>query len=354
LGDEPACAACGYTAPAHAARRGARGRGAEATASWQQTSWGKIFIGLLLSAGIFYGLMQLFIAVLVATQGEPARDEWLKSLAGLLILQAFQLLSLLIGGMMAGAGHQRGTLYGSIVGVYNALLFLLVWVTILKNELPPGGLIGLPLLQVAFGTLGGYVGSTIWKPIQVVSAQQPAEEDKAGEPLVQVRATRRAAGGAAISWVRVLTGTAVACAGTLGANAILKFLEMHSLPGGGLDTMRQTQFLTWEIFVLAVLVGAAIAGSNAPNGMKPGVLMGVLTSFVLALYYVYRAEGGTDTTAALGFSLLGLDQSRMAQKIIFTFLSIVPLGLAGGWFGSQLLPPVVIPRGRRHLISGMS
>src|SRR5262245_19476335 len=70
---------------------------------WQQTPWGRILIGLVLAQGLFFGLRQLFAAGLLASAGEEPADFW-ATLTGLMVLQGLQLVGLLIGGVLAGAG----------------------------------------------------------------------------------------------------------------------------------------------------------------------------------------------------------------------------------------------------------
>jgi hypothetical protein len=352
LGDESICANCGLALPASPLRRA--GRGHDQRAKWQQTPAGKILIGLLLSAGIFYGLMQLFSAILVAAMGDQARQEWLDSFAGLILLQGLQALGLLVGGMMAGAGQRRGALYGCIVGVYNALLFLLLYVLILKHELSLAGLIVAPLLQVAFGTIGGYLGNVIWNPIQTVTAATAqAEQARAARPASLRRRSASIFGGS-ISWFRVLLGTTVAVIGTLGASTMftssVRLIETQN-PEGRIERPEQALFLTWEISVLAMLGGGAIAGSNSKNGFKQGMVMGTLTCLVLSCIYVWQVSRGGDSSApptqTLGFFLFGFRDTVLIQRIFFTVLSVMPLGLGGGWFGSQLLPPLYVGPTRR-------
>lgn len=344
--DEAICPACGFLLPVTGGRREGRARGGVQPVKWQQTAWGKILIGLVLSAGLFYGLLQLINAIVAATAGEQVRTDWVNSLTGLLVMQGLQAVSLLVGGMMAGAGQRRGTLYGSIVGVYNAFLFLLIYVAILKNELPLAGLIGLPLLQIVFGSLGGFLGYAIWKPIATVAARPDAS---AGEPLLATSRKRRLSFLAGpVSWFRVCAGSALAVAGTLSATNVLFMLERTT---NGLDTtLRQTWLLTWEISVLSLLAGGVVAGSNSNNGIKQGLVMGTITSVVLVLLLLYQGERTTTTAHTLGFALCGIQPTLLFQKIVLTILMVVPLGMVGGWFGSQLLPPLLVPRGRRPLL----
>src|SRR4051794_34286138 len=92
----PACPRCGAFAPtveeAPATLRGPR---------WQQTAWGRILIGLILSQGLFYGLRYLTTGLLMAAEDGSDEAMW-SDVRNLLLLQAIQLFGALIGGGLAG------------------------------------------------------------------------------------------------------------------------------------------------------------------------------------------------------------------------------------------------------------
>src|SRR5262245_7082204 len=92
---------------------------------WQETPWGRIAVGLLLAQGLYYGLWHLGNAGLLGLGGEEAGAFW-ATMPGLLVIQGLQALGLLLGGALAGAGRQRGVMFGALVGVWNGLLFLVM------------------------------------------------------------------------------------------------------------------------------------------------------------------------------------------------------------------------------------
>ncbi len=355
LGDDSQCAECGYTPGAKPAKRG-KARAGGSHSKWQQTSWGKIVIGLLLAIGIYYGLLQLASAVLLAAHDPQGRQDWLNSFNGLILKQVLQAGSLLVGGMMAGAGQKRGILFGSIVGVYNAVIFLILEAVFLNDKLNRDLLLALLVLvglQIAFGTVGGYLGQLIWKPIQTVAVlsphDSPSPADRFALPPKPPKPSQFAG---PVNWVRVIPGGVVAVSGTLFANTLFRMLEAatESTP----ETRFQAQFLTWEISVLAMLLGGGIAGSNSNNGMKQGIAVGVIASLILIFVIFFRGESSSTSTPLWIFKAMGLDQAVLLQRIIYTVLSVMPLALAGGWFGSQLMPPIIVPKGKRLLSSGMA
>jgi hypothetical protein len=340
-------------------RRPPRRRAATATSKWQQTAWGKTLIGLLLAQGLYYGLLMLVRAIGSATGEEPSH-EWMKSFNGLVVVQIMQLISLLAGGTVAGAGQRRGVLYGAVVGLYNGVLFLIVHVQLLGISLQPIALATLPLLQIAFGTAGGFIGNQVWKPIQPLQTS-PTGEGGIGAPALRspadiavppAKLPRVSPFAGPVNWARVAAGTFVAVLGTYGAHHIFKFILASSPDFAPPDTQRQAHFLTWEISVLALLIGGAWAGSNSSNGIKQGLLVGTVSSFLLVVMYLWRGDASAADTTTFLFALFGFKGSALAEKIVFTVLSVMPLGIAGGWFGGQLLPPVVLPPRQKRMLPG--
>lgn len=318
------CPACGVRLlyQAQLPRRG--GSVASPGSAWQQTPWGRIIIGLLLSQGLYYGFRNLCMAgLLVAGEGAP-RDVW-TTLTGLILLQALQAVGVLIAGALAGAGQRQGFIYGSLVGVWNGALFIVAQNWTGDQEFTAVALFGLPILQTAFGALGGFVGSCIWKPLASLTVISPP---RTPFPLGTSRRKQSAFSGP-IAWGRVVTGTTVAVGGCIWANVILDYVLEAAEGKLSISSHLQAQLVTWEITALAMLVGGVLAGSATSNGIKQGFCVALGTSAVL-----------------LGVHLASANLSL--QTMISTLGCSVSFGLVGGWFGSQMLPPLVPARVRKR------
>jgi hypothetical protein len=307
------CPTCGVRLEYHAMRRTAAG-GAERSGAWQQAPWARIFIGLLLAQGLYYGLVHLCKAGLLVVNDGAARDVWL-TLSGLLLLQALQAVGLLVGGSLAGAGQMRGLLYGGVVGAMNGVIFIVV--EFQNAELfTPVALYGQPVLQIAFGAAGGFVGSLIWKPIRISGAAAPNAPQATGRS----KATLLFAG--PVAWPRVLAGAALAVAGATWATVILDLVVAAGEGKLTIDSSMQAHLVTWEITALAMFVGSALAGATTGNGLKQGLCVGVGTAALL-----------------MGFKFGA--PSLQLDNLALTAGSALLICLVGGWFGSQLFPPIV-------------
>ncbi len=305
------CPECGVRMVYHEAGRSGTG------SSWNRSRWmhtpgGRLLVGVLLAQGLYYALRHLFTGVMMMIDGESDSAQAWTTFHGLLFLQALQVLVPAFGGVLAGAGHRGGSLLGAFVGAVNGGLSL-VLVNAPAQSNSPVALYGLPLLQTLFGALGGWVGCTIWKPIQPVSFLRA--EKKSGIAKQQVPLFT-----GPIAWVRVVFGSALAVAGSLFASRIFDKV-ISAAPGTHeFAQLLQDEIVTWEIKAFAILFGAGLAGASTFNGLKQGLVVGILS----------------------GIALLAVPANSKSTLIVVMLLSsVMLLSLAGGWFGSQLLPPVV-------------
>jgi hypothetical protein len=303
-------------------RAGAKAKAAAPSANqgqWQHTPWGRIVVGVLLSQGLGHGLQMLCNAGLLAASEESSRTVW-GTLFGLVLLQALHALSLMVGAALTAAGQQRGLFLGGIVGLVSGFLFLMAQV--LGTDRPPDAAVfGEPVLALVFGTLGGLIGSSIWKPLPTLRA--PSAKDKARP---RPTPTRPSALDGPVSWGRVFVGLGVVACGVFWPAVILNLLVEYSQGTLRLESLLQTQLVTWEIAGVLTLLGGALAGATTHNGIKQGLLVGI---------------GGV---VLLVGSYLG-NRGGVLEQTILLSASVVSLTIAGGWFGAHLFPPLT---GRRR------
>jgi len=289
--------------------------------SWEHTPWGRLFVGLVLAQGLYYVLRHLWTAGVLATHEYAPNDVW-GTLTGLIVLQGLQGVSVLAAGLLIGAGQRRGIFFGAVAGVWNGVLCILVQ-NLMGQPVLSLSLFGDPMLQAAVGAVGGLAGGLIWKPIPLVSL--PTEPRKS-RPIIPV-SPRSSSFVGPLAWGRILTGITLAVGGVVWTDVIREFVLDASEGKLRIDTHLQAELVTWEISALAMLAGGTLAGATTKNGMKQGLAAGIGTGAIL---------GG-----------MRLASSHLSLQLVFlTLLSALALCLVGGWFGSQLLPPI-FPRSRR-------
>ena len=142
--------------------------------NWQQTSWGRLAVGLLLAQGLAYGSQHLCTAGFLVSD-ESNRTVW-ETLFGLVLMHLLHGMSLVIGAAVSGAGQRRGLLYGSLIGFVHGVVFLAVQSQDNIPSLFMAAVYGQMILFTILGGVGGWLGILIWKPMPVLALGKPAEK----------------------------------------------------------------------------------------------------------------------------------------------------------------------------------
>ncbi|MFQ3593984.1 MAG: hypothetical protein SNJ82_12460, partial [Gemmataceae bacterium] len=258
------CLRCGYESKATTRGGGPR---------WLNTTPGRLFIGLIVSQGLFYAMERLFTGLLLASQGGTVEEIWANS-SNVIWLQLAQLLAVLMGGILAGGGQEKPIPLGVMVGAWNGVLSLLFQQ--LPGELVgPVALYSAPIVHAVVALSGSLIGSRIWRPVVTVEIGPVlGSAAKKAAPPKPVLAGR-------IAWVRVILGTVLAVSGYLYAELIFEKVLHFSGGKSGYETAFQDTLIIWELRVLAVVLGGLLAGMITTNGLKQGLLVGLGTSVVL-------------------------------------------------------------------------
>lgn len=291
---------------------------------WQQRPWGRIFLGLVLAQGLFYGLRHLVTAGLLAARGQETVEQLWTTTTGILLLQSVRIFALLVGAVFAGAGQRQAMFLGAMVGAWNGVFSVLL-LPGPAQSLTTIALLGQPLLQAVIGAMGGWFGSALWKPLPSSTAvEMPRPRQRAFlRPNMDLFS-------GPVAWVRVAIGAILAVAGTLMATVVFeRILDMSHGALGTADEL-QDRLITMEIKALALLFGGALAGATTRNGLKQGLCVGIAATVVL-----------------IGIEMNYLE--RWLPLAGLTAVSSLTLSLAGGWFGSQLFPPIIRRRSQRGL-----
>jgi len=218
--------------------------------------------------------------------------------------------------MLAGAGLRQGIVFGGIVGLWNGLLSVVVQ-SLSGWPFTAVTLLGQPILHLACGAAGGFIGSRIWKPLPILAG--PTTPQVA--PPIAPAQIRRPLFDGPIAWGRILLGAALAVGGTIWAHVILEMVLEASHGSLDISDHLQAQLVTWEITGLAMLAGSALAGAGTANSLKQGMGVGFIVAVVL-----------------LGFRI-GVNRVPLAD-LVLTLACSLALGLVGAWFGGSLFPPL--------------
>jgi hypothetical protein len=288
---------------------------------WQQTPWGKIVIGLILAQGLRFGCEQLLMAGFLAT-GDGS-DVW-HTLWGIVLRHFIHGVSLILGGALAGAGQSRGIIYGALIGLVSGIVALgLKHREIL--DLSSWLFYAEPIIHLATGALGGALGMLIWRPTPTLPEMDG--NTPAPVPVASFATSMGNLFSGQIHAGRVCAGAFVVVVGVVWSKAILEFLLRASSGSLTITSTLQAQLVCMEITALVALIGAAFAGATTRNGLKQGLCVGLGASIIV-----------------LGIQI-GNPRFNL-ESVIFTISGVVIVSLIGGWFGSQLFPPVFAKRRR--------
>jgi len=290
---------------------------------WQHTPWGRIIIGVILAQGLALGLKHLLTAGMRV--GGGANTLW-DSSAGFTLLHSLHAFGLLIGGGLAGAGQERGTLVGAIVGLANGMIFMALQ-PLTDNRLPDFTQFGQPLLHVVFGAIGGWMGKSIWTPTPRLMLPE-SKSLAVPPPTFEMRWLH-----GPIAWTRVIAASTIMACGVIWSNMILNWMIDASQGALNVTTHFQARLISWEIAGLTMIAGAILAGSTSWNGTKQGLCAGIGAA---VLYAGFQIENPT-------FQL---------ETAVFVVSCMLGLGLAGGWFGGHLFPPVSPGRRLQRIVDG--
>lgn len=312
------CAGCRSRCQMTEPNPGATGPG-NLEARWQHTPVGRIVVGLLLAQGLAHGLRLFFNAGLLAA-ADSSLDIW-DAAGRLTVFLTLQGICLLLAGAMAGAGQHAGVLIGTVVGALNSLLMLVVQ-RLAGEQLTGTLLLVQPAANILCGAIGGWIGSTIWKPLPAVTLAAAPEKQK-----TRPRTSPGLFAGP-VAWFRVLLGSAVVVPGVVWCVPIVTYLIDRAGQQVHVATHTDFRILLWEFSGLAILLGSALAGVNTRNGAKQGLCVGIISSVLI-------------TGIQLG-------QARLPVEHVFSIgVCVLVVSILGGWFGSRVLPPVLSIRPRR-------
>ena len=302
-----------------------------------------MIIGVLLALGSCYGLLQLCAASFVAL-GPSTRDGGFSPATRLALFLGLQGLALLAGGVLAGAGQRRGAGLGAIVGVMSGMLLITAMLdgafsffdkSFGKDLLTPGSTIrnftlyGLPIIHAICGAAGGLIGSFVWKPLSeldqaaIGSARAMAGTGNFSKAFRRIEHSKVSAWSwtGSVAWGRVILGTAVAVGGAIWTKSIVSLAVLAFEGKLTIMTSWDEQISYGEVFSLSILVGGCIAGTNTFNGLRQGVYVGLCAAVALAVFFMNGSL-------------------KQSVPVVYPVISTLCLGPIGGWFGSELLPPI--------------
>jgi hypothetical protein len=307
---------------------------------------GRAVVGTVVALGLYLGLRKVSIGVVLASLHKA--ESWWESSEALTTVFLLQLFSASFGAVLASAGRARGIALGGFVGVVCGILFLGAEVA---EGAPPTQLVLLlqPVLLTVCGAIAGAVGAWVWAAVPDLDMPAPLVKKSSSIELLQdspsdtVRPTR---------WIRIVLAAAFIVAGMAVAEKARYGAEKAS---GGLlrvESRSQGKFMSWQIATLAVLIGGAYAGASTGAGLRHGLYAGVLAGIGGGV--VIMTRGGFTQPEEYLLKYMNLPASGPGDPVAVMGIGfgVMVATVVGGWFGSQLFPPLAPAHMRRRRLRG--
>ncbi len=309
------------------------------------TAAGRVFVGTLLTLGVYLGIRQFVTSLILAVQPDPT--AWWLTLRGLSVIYLAQMLAVCAGALIAAAGRTSGYALGFVVGAVCSGLFLAFE---LYGGAPANQLVlylQTPILAL-LGLIAGAVGARVWAtaPELVMPDLNPSRLSSlqfATENLVErSRPT---------NWVRVLVGVMIMVLGVSLAEQTRMAIQKNSAGLLRVETMMQGEFITWQMATFAVLLGGVVAGASTGVGIRQGLIAGALGG--LAVLGLCIKLGSALSPIEFWLGRLSLSDLPLTDPPVVVGIvgSILLVGLFGGWLGGTLFLPLA--RNRPKLRMGM-
>lgn len=276
----------------------------------------RLLLGAITLLGLFHGLKHIATAAAIAFC--DADTISIDALIGLL------LAATLAASVVAGTVNHRAELTGFLLGLATA--GVLVGLDFAAGASPPvDWLVGVPIVLSLVGIVGGLAGRLMVPPVPKLPKFQLVDSHFESRVPVPV---------APLVWWRIGLGAVAVIVGTEYSDAIRQGLSQALAGHGGFHS--SMKFLTWQISIIAGLLGGVLAGCNTRGGFRQGLYAGLMASAVAT---ILEARHGASGSILVQFWLdqLGADDSGLA--FVICAASVFAVTTLGGWLGAHLLPP---------------
>ena len=176
----------------------------------------------------------------------------------------------LAASVAAGTVNRRAELTGLILAIAASISFAgpdLVYGTVMPEEL----LIGVPTLLLLVGSIGGFAGRLMVPPAPKLPRLGTVDSTRIAN--VKRKPAR-------VIWWRVGMGVAIILLGTIYADPIREGLSKALAGRGG--TYGASPMLSWQVSIIAAILGGVAAGMNTRSGARQGLTTGFVAAMLVA------------------------------------------------------------------------
>lgn len=310
------------------------------------TPLGRVVVGAVLALGLYLGLRKLAAGAVLATHPDP--DEWWRSIEGLVLVGALQVATVIFGAVLAAAGRVGGFVFGGTVGLVCGGLFL-------GAELVAGAparellLYTQPAVLLVAGGIAGVFAARVWGAVPVLDMPVP-EPHKLSS--MRFAPTLSESSGRPTAWARVLVGALLMVVSVASADQVRKGMQKYSEGALKVGSVGQAQFITWQVAVMGMMIGAGLAGASTGAGPRHGLFAGAIAG--VGVLGATAAHGQPLAPVHFWLSTLGMGDLAPAEPaaVVAVLSGVALAGLLGGWLGGSLFQPLA-PDYARGLRTGI-
>jgi hypothetical protein len=307
---------------------------------------GRIAIGVVLALGAYLGIRKILMGVVLALFDDA--DAWWLTIHGLTAVYTAQAIAVVFGAVISAAGRTRGYGYGVVVGIACGALFLAFE---LLTGAPSNALVIYmqPCVLALLGLVAGVVGARIWGASPAIEVPVPNPSKLSS---LQFQPSVAAESGRPTLWIRVIASAAIMVCGVTGAESAKNYAQRYSLGLLRVQNLAQGEFITWQIASFAVLLAGAVAGAGTGAGLRHGFFAGVVGG--AGVLVVCLKQGAALPPIAYWLERISLDHLDLMTPAVCLVvpMSILAVGVVGGWLGGALFLPLAPPAMRRRLRLG--
>lgn len=286
----------------------------------------RLVVGLTVGAGLYLGLHEWATAT-----GTPS-EATVENEAGVWVGFGMQVVAVVVGGLLAGAGRPLGLFTGLFVGLGIAALSV---VPAVRGEGIDGLGGGLAAGVVALGAAAGFVGAKVWPATSEVV--DPIGRGSGSSLAHLAESEDRARTNRQTDWLRIVVAVTIALIGLGGSGSIragIRSTTNGAIHMGGPGASPMSDLGVASLFVLTA---AVVAGANTRSGPRHGLILGAAVGLIAIAMSTQRIPSAVVGLLKLFEIHPDISNPNALLAVMATFLIVCGVT---GWFGGQLLPPL--------------
>ncbi|MFO0936177.1 MAG: hypothetical protein U0798_06650 [Gemmataceae bacterium] len=298
----------------------------------------RVLAGGIAAVGLSLGCREI-LAGFLPLFGET--DAWLASDYGLVLLFFVRIMSGLLAGVLAGAGHEKSVVGGLMAGCAGAAVLQAIHMFEPGAKLSIGSVV-LTLAVVGMAVLSGWISGKIWPSrSELPKATYESNGSSLLEQAHELQQQEEAKKQRPTQWIRIILAISLTVCAFVGAEGVRNFLAKKSDGLIDMGGSRNIPIMCLQIATLGIMLSGVVAGASTGAGFRHGVYTGLIAGGLIAALYIVRGpdllKPVLGLMEALSWPVDKVPPVRVASAI---FGGIFTIHAFSGLFGGMLFPPM--------------